>query len=108
MDLHIKNTYEHVLVYARNLKKLNANQEKDAVNVEKLEHDGISFYKKYFPLHNVTADYHINNRPNLAYSIYYNHSKSHAITVDEKQKNEGGGFLIGEPTKMDLIKKGYI
>src|SRR3954454_9516836 len=46
MDLFIKNTYETVLVFARNLKKLNINQEKEIVNTEKMQHDGISFYKK--------------------------------------------------------------
>src|SRR5581483_11375334 len=107
MDLHIKNTYEQILVYARNLKKLNSNQEKDFINTENLEYDGISFYKKHLPLHNSTTHFHINNRPNLAYSIYYNNSRGHAVTVDEKQKNENGSFLIGEPTRADLIQKGY-
>jgi len=107
MDLHIKNTYEQVLVYARNLKKLNTNLEKDAIkNTKGLEHDGISFYKKGSVLHNVNADYHIHNRPNLAYSIYYHHSKKHAITVDEKVQSEKG-LSIGNPTRPDLIQKGY-
>src|SRR5436190_17974744 len=49
MDLHIKNTYEQILVYAKNLKKLNSNREKGAVNIEELQRDKISCYKKDYP-----------------------------------------------------------
>jgi adenine-specific DNA-methyltransferase len=106
MDLYIKNTYENVLVYARDFKKINIKQEKDSVNIIGLEHDSISYYKKDYPLHNGTADFHINNRPNLAYSIYYSKSNGKALVVDEKVKTKEG-FIIGKPTRQDLLKKGY-
>src|SRR6185436_11125957 len=65
MDLFIKNTYETVLVFARDLKKLTINLEKVNIDTEKLERDDISFYRRWYHLHNGTADFHINNRPNL-------------------------------------------
>lgn len=106
MDLHIKNTYESILVYAKDLKSVNINQEKDIIDVAGLDRDDISYYKKDYPLHNGTADFHINNRPNLAYSIYYNKDNGRALTVDEKVTTKDG-FVIGEPTRNDLLKKGY-
>ena len=106
MDLHIKNTYENILVYARNLNNVIINQENDAVDIAGLKKDEISFYKKDYPLHNGTADFHINNRPNLAYSIYYNKADGNAVVVDEKIKTKDG-FVIGEPSKSELLAVGF-
>jgi adenine-specific DNA-methyltransferase len=98
MDLHIKNTYESILCYAKNLSLVQFNNKVDEVDTTKLEKDEISFYKKDYPLHNGTADFHINNRPNLAYSIYYNLKTKELKTFDEKVKKDGK-LIIGEPSK---------
>ncbi len=107
MDLYIKNTCEYILVYAKSISLLDSNLIIDKVSTDNLEHDGISFYKKDYPLHNGTADFHINNRPNLAYSIYYNNLSKKVVAVDEKIKTKNG-YIISEPTRKDLIKTGYI
>ncbi|NTV40851.1 MAG: site-specific DNA-methyltransferase, partial [Candidatus Moranbacteria bacterium] len=107
MDLYIKNTYENILVYARDLKMVIINQENDTIDISRLEKDEISFYKKDYPLHNGTADFHINNRPNLAYSIYYNKADGNVVVVDEKIKTDSG-FIIGEPSKSDLLATGFV
>jgi len=65
MDMFIKNTFENILVYSKsNSVEINTNIEQ--INTDNLERDTISFYKKGYPLHNETADFDINNRPNLA------------------------------------------
>lgn len=107
MDLHIKNTYENILAYSNINNDLEVNNEVDIVDLSELEHDGISYYKKDYPLHNGTADFHINNRPNLAYSIYYNPNTKKAITIDEKERTKDG-LIIGKPTQPELFKKGYV
>jgi adenine-specific DNA-methyltransferase len=107
MDLYIKNTYENILVYVRDLKMVIINQENDTIDISGLEKDEISFYKKDYPLHNGTADFHINNRPNLAYSIYYNKADGNVVVVDEKIKTDSG-FIIGEPRKLDLLVAGFV
>ncbi|TRZ79988.1 site-specific DNA-methyltransferase [bacterium] len=107
MDLYIKNTYENILMYAKNVSNLSVKLEKDNVDINSLEHDEVSFYKKDYPLHNGTADFHINNRPNLAYTIYYNAKNNDVVVMDEKIRIEEG-YAIGDPKRKDLLKKGYI
>jgi adenine-specific DNA-methyltransferase len=89
MDLHIKNTYESVLVYSKYSDKVQVNTHKESVDTTALEQDEISFYEKDYPLHNGTSEFHINNRPNLAYSIYYSPESGDAKTIDEKIEIEG-------------------
>lgn len=106
MDLYIKNTYENILVYSKDVNSLEVNKDGDTVDVSKLERDDISYYKKDYPLHNGTADFHINNRPNLAYSIYYNEKNNNAVVEDEKIGVNN--LVIGKPLREDLLKKGYV
>ena len=109
MDLHIKNTYESIIVFAKDANKVTFNTYKEKVDTSELENDGISFYEKDYPLHNGTSEFHINNRPNLAYSIYYSPETGDAKTIDEKITKDGK-FEIGGPTKEGeiLIKDGYV
>ncbi|NPU90251.1 MAG: site-specific DNA-methyltransferase [Fervidobacterium sp.] len=108
MDMFIKNTFENILVYSKsNSVEINTNIEQ--INTDNLERDTISFYKKGYPLHNGTADFDINNRPNLAYSIYYNPLTRDAIVIDEKQKRNDT-FIIGDVSSegRELINTGYV
>jgi len=107
MDKYVKGTYENILLYSRRENGAHINYEKDTISVDGLEKDNISFFKKDYPLHNGTADFHINNRPNLAYSIYYNPKTKDAVTIDEKEKIKGF-YKIKGITRKDLISKGYI
>lgn len=109
MDAHIKNSYENILVIAKNLDEVQFNNKVTEVDTTGYEFDEISPYKKDYPLHNGTADFHINNRPNLAYSIYYNPSTAEAVTIDEKV-GERGSFVIGEPSEQgeQLLSDGYV
>ena len=67
MDKYIKNSYENVLVYARSVDEVAINANKVVANLSGYNlSDEISQYKKGYPLHNGTAAFHINNRPNLA------------------------------------------
>lgn len=109
MDLHIKNTYESILVYSKSSINVSFNTSKETVDVSELEKDEISYYEKDYPLHNGTSEFHINNRPNLAYSIYYSPETSDAKVIDEKVEVEGK-LEIGAPTKEGekLLAKGYV
>jgi adenine-specific DNA-methyltransferase len=107
MDKYVKGTYENILLYARNEEVAHFNYEKDSVDTSNLDKDEISFFKKDYPLHNGTADFHIDNRPNLAYSIYYNPKTLDAITVDEK-KLVKGSYKIGVISRKDLLRDGYV
>lgn len=108
MDQYIKNTYESILVYSKKIDLVNVNTEIEKVNVEKLNKDSISYFKKDYPLHNGTSDFHINNRPNLAYTIYYNPETETAQTLDEKNK-DNNIFTIGGVSENGrrLLNKGY-
>lgn len=104
LDKFIKNTYEYVLLYAKNSINLTFNLEKYTLDKKEVFQDNISFYSKGYPLHNGTADFHISNRPNLAYSIYYNPTTKDAFTKDEKViKN--GQIIIGPATER---REGYV
>ncbi len=109
MDAHIKNSYENILVIAKNIDVVQFNNKVTTVDTTDYEFDEISPYKKDYPLHNGTADFHINNRPNLAYSIYYHPNTLDAKTIDEKT-GERGSYIIGEPSAegKELLSSGYI
>jgi len=109
MDLYIKNTYESILVYSKSFENVFVNTSKKSINVDNLEKDNISYYKKDYPLHNGTSEFHINNRPNLAYSIYYSPKTGDAKIIDEKKK-KNDQFIIGKPIKkgLSLIDSGYV
>lgn len=106
MDQHVKGTYESIIVYARSVDELRVNFDSSNEETKDLLRDDISLYRRDYPLHNGTADFHINNRPNLAYSIYYNPASGDAITVDEKVDHVGG-LIIGEATRTDLLENGW-
>ena len=109
MDKFIKNTFENILVYSKNIYDLRINNEVEKIDTEKLEHDGISFFKKDYPLHNGTSDFHINNRPNLCYTIYYNDESKIAEVIDEKIIRDGI-YFVGEISEKgeSLLKDGYV
>jgi adenine-specific DNA-methyltransferase len=109
MDQFIKNTFENILVYSKNINNLKINNEVEKVDIKKLEYDKISFFKKDYPLHNGTADFHINNRPNLCYTIYYNDESKLVKVIDEKRIKDGT-YFIGEVSEKgkSLLKDGYV
>ena len=108
MDKFIKNSYEFVLVYSKDISNVSINSKKVKMNLSSYElEDSIGKYKKGYPLHNGTAAFHIANRPNLAYSIYYNPQNSHVHVIDEKEIIEGNyTIVLGEEGKK-LLEKGY-
>lgn len=110
MDAHIKGTYESVLIYSRDINAMTIDSIKVSVNTTSMARDDISPYTKGYPLHNGTADFHIGNRPNLAYTIYYSPSTHEAVCVDEKI-GEGSAARISEfPTDSGkkLLDKGFV
>jgi adenine-specific DNA-methyltransferase len=109
MDLNIKNTFESILIYSKNNSSLSLNTEKEKIETNELDKDKISYYKKDYPLHNGTADFHINNRPNLCYSIYYYPKNGHAVVIDEKIKKDNS-FILGDALEKGrkLMEEGYI
>ena len=109
MDKFIKNTNEYAFIYAKNNNCLKINNKKAFVNLkEYTNEDNISLYKKGYPLHNGTAKFHINNRPNLCYSIYYSPDNGTAITIDEKEKTEDGWKISISETGRKLMDQGYV
>ncbi|MCY4217412.1 MAG: site-specific DNA-methyltransferase [Flavobacteriaceae bacterium] len=94
MDEHIKGSYENILVYAKRSSSIEIEGIIDRVNIKNIDRDEISCFIRGYPLHNGTSDFHINNRPNLAYSIYYNPQNKKVKVIDEKKKN-GSGYFIG-------------
>jgi adenine-specific DNA-methyltransferase len=112
MDKFFATTKEYILVYAKDITKIDILMKviKDTKKIEKYKYrDDISLYKKGYPLHNGTRDFHINNRPNLAYSIYYNPDTKDAVVRDEKMKDKNGLYYIEENyIDKELDKKGYI
>ena len=110
MDALIKGTYERILVYARDLSHAEVNSVRHFVDTSGMEADEISPFVKGYPLHNGTADFHINNRPNLAYSIYYNPATQDACCIDEKIITSNGLSISDFPSSEGerLIKNGYV
>jgi len=111
MDKFFATTKEYILVYAKDSSevKLALNNIEDDKKLSKFNlKDKISFYKKGYPLHNGTRDFHIDNRPNLAYSIYYNPKTGKAITKDEKIKGKNGYLLSDKYIDESLKKKGFV
>lgn len=87
MDKYIKTSCEYALVYAQRKLNLSVNDKEVIVGTASYPYlDTISAYKKGYPLHNGTAAFHINNRPNLCYTIYYNPHTNDIIPLDEKIK----------------------
>ena len=87
MDKFIKNTNEYIFVYSKNINLVNINEKRVVVNSNEYDlEDNKSKYKKGYPLHNGTAAFDINNRPNLCYTIYYNPKTHNAKAIDEKTK----------------------
>lgn len=109
MDRYIKTTNEYILMYAKNINSLSVCTKKVAVKLEDFQYaDDISAYKKGYPLHNGTAAFHVYNRPNLCYTIYYSPITNDACTIDEKIFNgHEYNFPISEKGQK-LIKDGYI
>ncbi|WP_318025465.1 site-specific DNA-methyltransferase [Mycoplasmopsis phocirhinis] len=106
-DKFIKNTYENIVMYSKNINNLNLTNDKLGPNTKSIFKDNISLYSKGYPLHNGTADFDINNRPNLCYSIYFNPQTKEAITRDEKEV-ENGNYFIGKSQRQDLLTKGFL
>lgn len=105
MDKNIKTTNEFILCYAKNEQAMRIFDK--VVKVDRsgsVERDDISEYQKGYPLHNGTAAFHINNRPNLAYTIYVKPDNTDAITIDEKIMTSTG-FAIQESEKGKELKK---
>lgn len=107
MDKYIKNTNEYILVYTNNLQQVMIADK--VINADQADYpyeDEISRYKKGYPLHNGTAAFHINNRPNLCYSIYIRDND--VKIIDEKVADENGEYKLGiTPEGKELIKSGY-
>ena len=111
MDKFFATTKEYVLVYAKDSSevKLTMNSIEDDKKLSKFNlKDEISFYKKGYPLHNGTRDFYIDNRPNLAYSIYYNPKTGEALTKDEKTKGKSGYLLSDKYIDESLKRKGFV
>lgn len=109
MDKYIKNTNEYIYVYAKNIEMVNINLKKVEVNDEEYTmKDEISKFKKGYPLHNGTAAFFIDNRPNLCYTIYYNPKTKDAKVIDEKSKNDNRWVLCKSNEGEKLEKKGYV
>ena len=112
MDKFFATTKEYILVYAKDINqfKILLNIIRDEKKIKKYKYkDNISLYKKGYPLHNGTRDFHINNRPNLAYSIYYNPETNDAVIRDEKIKDKNGLYYIDENyIDKELQNQGYM
>lgn len=109
MDKYIKTTNEYVLMYSRNIDNLVIKDKK--VDIESNDYkffDEISAYKKGYPLHNGTAAFHIDNRPNLCYTIYYNPLTKHIVTIDEKVGSVGNWDLPISEQGYSLLSRNYI
>ena len=109
MDQHIKTTNEFVLMYANNINFLQTLDKTIEVDAQGYNlKDEISSYKKGYPLHNGTAAFHINNRPNLCYTIYFNPKTGDMITIDEKVGQPNNWQLPISAHGQDLIDLGYV
>ena len=109
MDKYIKSCCEFIYMFAKNINLVNLNNKKVKVNIEDYPFkDEISYYKKGYPLHNGTAAFQINNRPNLCYSIYYNLDDESVLLLDEKIKGSSGWELVLSDKGKNLLTKNYI
>ena len=109
MDKYIKSCCEFIYMFAKNINLVNLNNKKVKVNIEDYPFkDEISYYKKGYPLHNGTAAFQINNRPNLCYSIYYNLDDESVLLLDEKIKGISGWELVLSDKGKNLLTKNYI
>lgn len=110
MDKGVKNTFETILMYGKDKNLSTTNPEAREVRPSKntifLE-DSISKYRKGYPLHNGTADFHINNRPNLAYSIYIKDGVE-PIILDEKSGELGNYEIKLSEEGSKLIDSGFL
>lgn len=108
MDKFVKTTCEYVLMYAKKIDSLVLNEKEIAVDVNGYPFsDEVSAYKKGYPLHNGTAAFHIDNRPNLCYTIYYDPLSNNVVTIDEKVGSIGAWELPVSTEGQLLIEKGY-
>ena len=109
MDQHVKTTNEFVLMYAKNINFMQSQEKTIEVDAQGYNlKDEISVYKKGYPLHNGTAAFHINNRPNLCYTIYYQPNTSDIVTIDEKVGQPNNWQLPISEKGQNLIEQGYI
>ena len=109
MDKHIKSSYENLFVYSRNELSIDFTNKRVEIDIDKYDlTDDISSYRKGYPLHNGTANFHINNRPNLAYTIYYNNVTQEAKIVDEKIGNPGSYTIQISDEGRRYLAQGYI
>lgn len=94
--------FENILMYSLNIEKFKI-KDKKVTDVKKIRQykyeDAISKFKKGYPLHNGTKDFHIGNRPNLTYAIYYNPDTGDAYTRDEKYMKDGELYINREGNK---------
>lgn len=108
MDKFIKTTCEYTLVYALCKLKLAINDKEIYVNTTSYPYkDSISAYKKGYPLHNGTATFHIDNRPNLCYTIYYHPITNDIIVIDEKEKRQDHWHIQLSKQGGELLNFGY-
>ena len=108
MDRHIKTTNEFVLMYANNINAMISIEKIIDVDTEAYPYkDDVSSYKKGYPLHNGTAGFHIDNRPNLCYTIYYNELTHDIVTIDEKNGSKGDWSIPISEKGTELMKRGY-
>ena len=109
MDQHVKTTNEFVLMYAKNINFMQSQEKTIEVDAQGYNlKDEISAYKKGYPLHNGTAAFHINNRPNLCYTIYYQPNTNDMVTIDEKVGQPNNWQLPVSEKGQSLIEQGYI
>ena len=108
MDRHIKTTNEFVLMYANNINAMISVEKIIDVDTKVYPYkDDVSSYKKGYPLHNGTAGFHIDNRPNLCYTIYYNELTHDIVTIDEKNGYKGDWSIPISEKGTELMNRGY-
>ena len=108
MDRHIKTTNEFVLMYANNINAMISIEKIIDVDTKAYPYkDDVSSYKKGYPLHNGTAGFHIDNRPNLCYTIYYNELTHDIVTIDEKNGSKGDWSIPISEKGTELMNRGY-
>ena len=109
MDKYVKTSNEFVLMYSKNIFCIELLDKKIDVNISEYPYnDNISAYKKGYPLHNGTATFHIDNRPNLCYTIYYNPNNDDIVTIDEKTGSIGNWAIPISDRGKELMTFGYV
>lgn len=104
----IGKVFENILMYVKDIQSFHIkdSQIKDVGKLKAYKFkDDIGKYKRGYPLHNGTKDFHIDNRPNLCYTIYYNPETKDVYTADEKIENDSGVFTIS--SDRSVTKDGY-